>query len=83
MMQIYTFLRFITRITLKIISDAIKTVRFLNEDLKKISIMDDSQEKYSLPLQKNKYLRQEYQNRQIHVFLLPLNNFLPFYQFLI
>ena len=82
-MQIYTFLRFITRITLKIISDAIKTVRFLNEDLKKISIMDDSQEKYSLPLQKNKYLRQEYQNRQIHVFLLPLNNFLPFYQFLI
>lgn len=52
-MQIYTFLRFITRITLKIISDAIKTVRFLNEDIKKISIMDDSQEKYSLPLQKN------------------------------
>ncbi len=45
--------------------------------------MDDSQEKYSLPLQKNEYLRQEYQNRQIHVFLLPLNNFLPFYQFLI
>lgn len=82
-MQIYTFLRFITRITLKIISDAIKTVRFQNEDLKKISIMDDSQEKYSLPLQKNEYLRQEYQNRQIHVFLLPLNNFLPFYQFLI
>lgn len=34
-MQIYTFLRFITRITLKIISDAIKTVRFLNEDIKK------------------------------------------------
>lgn len=82
-MQIYTFLRFITRITLKIISDAIKTVRFLNEDIKKISIMDDSQEKYSLPLQKNEYLRQEYQNRQIHVFLLPLNNFSPFYQFLI
>lgn len=76
-------MRFITRITLKIISDAIKTVRFLNEDIKKISIMDDSQEKYSLPLQKNEYLRQEYQNRQIHVFLLPLNNFLPFYQFLI
>ena len=50
---------------------------------KKISIMDDSQEKYSLPLQKNEFLRQEYQNRQIHVFLLPLNNFLPFYQFLI
>ena len=50
---------------------------------KKISIMDDSQEKYSLSLQKNEYLRQEYQNRQIHVFLLPLNNFLPFYQFLI
>lgn len=35
---------------------------------KKISIMDDIQEKYSLPLQKNEYLRQEYQNRQIHVF---------------
>lgn len=82
-MQIYTFLRFITRITLKIISDAIKTVRFLNEDIKKISIMDDSQEKYSLPLQKNEYLRQEYQNRQTHDFLLPMNNFLPFYQFLI
>ena len=82
-MQIYTFLRFITRITLKIISDAIKTVRFLNEDIKKISIMDDSQEKYSLPLQKNEYLRQEYPNRQIHDFFLPLNNFSPFYQFLI
>ena len=50
---------------------------------KKISIMDDSQEKYSLPLQKNEYLRQEYQNRQIHVFLLPLNNFSPLCPFLI
>ena len=49
----------------------------------KISIMDDSQEKYSLPLQKNEYLRQEYPNRQIHDFFLPLNNFSPFYQFLI
>lgn len=45
--------------------------------------MDDSQEKYSLPLQKNEYLRQEYPNRQIHDFFLPLNNFSPFYQFLI
>ena len=28
--------------------------------ISKISIMDDSQEKYSLLLQKNEYLRQEY-----------------------
>lgn len=46
--------------------------------------MDDSQEKYSLLLQKNEYLRQEYpKSSNTRFFLLPLNNFLPFYQFLI
>ena len=45
--------------------------------------MDDIQEKYSLPLQKNEYLRQEYPNRQTHDFFLPMNNFSPLRPFLI
>ena len=49
---------------------------------KKISIMDDSQEKYSLPLQKNEYLRQEYPNRQIHVFYCLCTIFHRFISFL-
>ena len=37
--------------------------------------MDDSQEKYSLPLQKNEYLRQEYQNRQNTRFFIASEQF--------